>query len=110
MLIGGYLLNVLMQNSSWSSLFAAVSSIGLFCVVHSVALPDATIYPFVRKMSTIIYFVHMYIWSFYYVLVYGEKTYGIDSFLVTTGICIAVAAVTIVAQEWYKNKKIKAIR
>ena len=110
MLIGGYLLNVLMQNSSWSSLFAAVSSIGLFCVVHSVALPDATIYPFVRKMSTIIYFVHMYIWSFYYVLVYGEKTYGIDCFLVTIVICLVVAAVTVPVTELHNKIRIKANR
>ena len=110
MLVSGYLLNVFIQNRHWSSFFVAISSIGLFCIMNTIALPDSKAYPFFRRMSTIIYFIHMYIWSFYYMLVYGKKTFGIDSFLVTTGICIAVAAVTIVAQEWYKNKKKKAIR
>lgn len=110
MLVGGYLLNVFVQNSYWSSFFVAISSIGLFCVINTIALPDSRVYPFVRKMSTIIYFVHMYIWSFYYMLVYGEKTYGVDCFLVTIVICSVLSAVTVTVAECYDKKKIKAIR
>ena len=109
-LVSGYLINVFVQNSYWSSFFVAISSIGLFCVINTIVLPDSRVYPFVRKMSTTIYFVHMYIWSFYYVLVYGEKTYGIDCFLVTIVICLAVSAATVVVTECYNKKKIKAIR
>lgn len=110
MLISGYLLNVFVQNSYWSSFFVAISSIGLFCVINTIALPDSKVYPFVRKMSTIIYLVHMYIWSFYYVLIYGKKTYGIDCFLVTIVICLVVSAVNVVVTECYNKKKIKEIR
>lgn len=110
MLVSGYLLNVFVQNSYWSSFFVAISSIGLFCITNTITLPDSKVYPFVRKMSTIIYFVHMYIWSFYYVLIYGEKTYGIDCFLVTMVICLVVSAVTVVVTKCYNKKKIKAIQ
>lgn len=109
MLVSGYLLNVFVQNSYWSSFFVAISSIGLFCVINTIALPDSRVYPFVRKMSTIIYFLHMYVWSFYYALIYGEKTYGVDCFLVTIVICLAVSAVTVTVTECYDKKKIKAI-
>lgn len=109
MLVSGYLLNVFVQNSYWSSFFVAISSIGLFCVINTITLPDSRVYPFVRKMSTIIYFLHMYVWSFYYALVYGEKTYGVDCFLVTIVICLAVSAVTVTVTECYDKKKIIAI-
>ena len=103
----GYLLNVLVKNSYWSSIFVAISAIGLFCVINSFALPNSRVYPFVRKMSTIIYFVHMYIWSFYYMLIYGEKTYGLDCFLITIIICLVVSAVSVAVMERYNKKGFK---
>lgn len=110
MLVGGYLLNVFVQNSYLSSFLVAISSIGLFCVINTVSLPDSRVYKFVRKMSTVIYFVHMYIWTFYYMLVYREKTYGIDSFLVTIAVCLAISAISVIVIEWYKKKKSNVIR
>ena len=108
MLVSGYILNVFVQNYYWSTLLVAISSIGFFCVINTIALPNSRVYPFVRKMSTIIYFVHMYIWSFYYVLIYGEKTYGIDCFLVTIVICLALSAAIVVVTECYNKKKDKS--
>ena len=105
MLVSGYILNVFVQNDYWSTFLVAISSIGFFCVINAIALPNSRVYPFVRKMSTTIYFVHMYIWSFYYVLVYGEKTYGVVCFLVTIVICLVLSAVTVVVTERYNKKK-----
>lgn len=106
MLIGGYLLNILVKNSCWNSVFVAISAIGLFCVINSFALPNSRLYPFVRKMSTVIYFIQMYVWSFYYMFIYGEKTYGVDCFLMTTVICLIVAAVSVAFINKH-NKKLK---
>ncbi len=36
-----------------------------------------------RKLSTEMYFLHLWIWTIYYTLMYGEKTYGWDCFLAT---------------------------
>lgn len=110
MFVSGYILNIFVQNSYWSPFFVAISSIGFFCVIHTIALPNSRIYPLIRKMSTIIYFMHMYIWSFYYTLIYGEKTYGADSFLVTIVICLGVSAASIVVKERINKKKLKVIR
>ena len=105
MLVSGYLLNIFVQNSYLSSFLVATSSIGFFCAINTIALPDSRVYPFVRKMSTVVYFVHMYIWSFYYMLRYEEKTYGIDSFFATAGICLAVSAAYTVAIKWNHKKR-----
>ncbi len=104
LLITGYLLNVFVENSCWNSIFVAISTIGFFCIMNSFVLPNSRVYPFVRKMSTIIYFMHMYIWSFYYMLIYGEKTYGMDSFLATAVICLVVSALSVTVME---KKKLK---
>ena len=107
MLISGYLLNIFVQNSYWSSFFVAISSIGFFCVITSVTLADSKVYPFVRKMSTITYFVHMYVWNFYCVLIYGKETFGADCFLATAIICLVVSAVTVVVTECCNKKQLK---
>lgn len=91
MMIGGYFANVIVYSSSMSTFWVAVSAIGFFEIVKEINLPDSDIYQTVRKMSTVIYFIHMYVWSFYYKFVYGEKTYGLDSFAVTTCICVVIA-------------------
>ena len=106
MLVSGYLLNVFVQNSYWSCFFVAISSIGFFCVINTIALPNSKVYSFFRKMSTVVYLIHMYVWSLYYGLIYGTKTYGIDCFLATTIICLLVSVVTVVVIECYSKKKI----
>lgn len=109
MLVGGYLLNVFVENHYLSSIIVGVSSIGFFCVVKSLTLPNSRFYPFARKMSTVIYFIHMYIWSFYYKVIYGIKTFGIDSFLVTSGICLIIAVVYVILWPNTKTRIIKDI-
>lgn len=109
MLILGYILNVIIDNTAISTILVAMSSIGLFLIVKKICLPDAPIYYLVRKVSTIIYFIHMYIWTAYYMLVYGQKTYGIDSFLVTTIISSILAVSYIKIIETVNNRRMKMI-
>lgn len=110
MFVSGYLITIFADNSYWSSVFVAISTIGFFCIINSIALPNARAYPFIRKMSTVIYNVHMYIWSFYYMLVYREKTYGIDCFLVTIVICLAVSVASVIVIGNYDKRKLQVIR
>lgn len=74
-----------------SSLLTAACTISLFLVVIDLHLPNSKAYPFVRKMSTVIYFIHMYVWTAYYMIAYGKKTHGLDSFIATVGITIIIA-------------------
>lgn len=105
MLVAGFCLNVIYDNIYLDSFFSTISSVGLFCIINSIDLPESKAYPFIRKMSTVIYYIHMYVWTFYYLIIYGNKTFGMDCFLVTTAICIVVAA-TIVAMMNIKRNRI----
>lgn len=62
-----------------------------FGIILNWKLMDHPVYHKLRKMSTIMYLIHMYIWSIYYKVLYGEKTYGLDSFIITS-LCGCVVA------------------
>lgn len=72
------------ENSIISSYLLIVCAIALFEIIENVKLKDNSIYLVLRKMSTGIYLIHMYVWSVYYKIFYGEKTFGMDSFIVTS--------------------------
>lgn len=95
---GGYTANVIIDNSGISAILVAVSAIAFFEIVKGINLVNSGFYKIVRKMSTVIYFIHMYVWSFYYKFFYGEKTYGLDCFAVT--ICISIVIAFIYA-HWF---------
>ncbi len=101
----GLALNVIVESSTISILLTALTSIGLFEVILMLKLKDNSIYPLLRKMSTVVYFIHMYIWTAYYMIVYHTKTYGIDSFLVTMLIALLISFVYCKIMTLFKNKK-----
>lgn len=69
----------------------ACSAIGIFLIVSNLRLNPHPVYPALRRASTTLYFTHMYVWTAYYALVYGEKRYGPDSFIATTLVCLGIA-------------------
>ncbi len=67
-------------------------SVGLFSIVSQIPLKNSPLYPILRNISTIIYFIHMYVWTLYYSLMYQKKTFGLDSFIVVclVSTCFAI--------------------
>lgn len=104
LLLAGYIINVLITQPHISSILISLSSIGLFGIVSSISFKDSIVYPFIRKMSTVIYFMHMYVWSIYYKLIYNHKTFGLDSFFVTAIISSMIAVVYLLLKKKYKGK------
>ena len=49
--------------------------------------------------STIIYLIHMYVWTIYYVFAYDGKTFGIDSFIYTSIVSLIISIIYIFAKE-----------
>lgn len=94
----GFLGNCLFDGF-WGSFFLVICSVGFFKMVLSVRLPYRTTWIGLRKVSTIIYLIHMYVWTFYYTVIYGEKTYGIDSFLFTSLISLLGAIIFLVLRH-----------
>ncbi len=86
----GFLGDILLEGAI-GSLFRGLTAIGIFLMASGIRLKPRPLYPMLRRMSIILYFIHMYVWTFYYTLVYGQKTYGMDSFLATTLACLLFA-------------------
>ena len=76
-------------------LFQMICMIGLFSLVIQWDLKSSKVYVVCRKLSTIIYFVHMYVWVIFYTVVKGRKTYRFDYFVATVLICIVIGLVYI---------------
>lgn len=89
------------------SLMVCVS--GLFCLTVKWKGGNTKVCSKLRTMSTVIYFVHMYIWTFYYTIVYNGKTRGFDSFVVTTIISILLGCIYLKLIQIKKDKKKKLI-
>lgn len=78
-----------------------LSVIAFVIFINSVNLADNKAYMVLRKISTVIYFIHLYVWTILYMLIYGKKTYGVLPFVLTCIISLLIAIIAIL----YKSKK-----
>lgn len=90
---GGFLLNFLVKDTFFSKYLLSITAVGLFGIMENMNLKDSKIYPYLRNMSTCIYLMHMYVWTFYYKSAYGKKVFGMDSFIATSILTMLVAAI-----------------
>lgn len=66
-----------------------ISSIGLFGIVKEIQIKkDLRV---LRLLSTDLYFIHLYVWSIIYMLLYNEKKFGIHMFLLTMFISLLLS-------------------
>ncbi len=100
-----FVCNYFIENSVISNYLLIFASIALFGMVLNIKLKDHAIYPILRKLSTSMYHIHMYIWTFYYFIVYGKKQYGVDSFIVTTILSLIIGFLYLI----YKKSKFSKI-
>lgn len=101
-----FILNCMIENFVVSSCLLIFTSIGFFEVIANLDLKEHPAYYMCRKMSIILYLIHMYIWSIYYKVVYGVKTHGWDSFLITSVLGCVLALVYLKFKDGYQRKKI----
>lgn len=78
-------------------------SVGLFDITRSLELKDSYVYLIFRKMSRVIFFIHMWVWSFWYTIVFGQKTFGLEAFIVTSVISSILAYIYCIAGLKYKH-------
>lgn len=101
MLAVGFVLKCFVTNAFIASWLLIVTMVGFWGIIENIKLRDNKIYGSLRSMSTTIYLIHMYIWTFYYFIVYGQKTYGLDSFLVTSIVAFTIS----MAYLWLVQKR-----
>lgn len=92
MVVSGFYLRFHADNTFANAVAAALNGIGFFSLAKQIKLPDSEIFPILRKMSTVIYFIHLLVWTVFYTVRYGTVTYGLESFLVTSLISLIIAA------------------
>lgn len=105
MFSAGFIINYFLQNRTLKFLFLVVTMIGLFGIIEKIHLKDNKLYPILRKVSTVMYLIHMYIWSFYYFIIYGQKTLGVDSFIVTSLLSCLVGFIYVHISAKLKHKE-----
>lgn len=93
MFILGICLRFSADNSFSNVTSAALCSIGFFAIIIKIKLSDSVAYFILRKMSTVIYFIHLMVWTIYYTVKYGKITYGAECFLSVSAISIMIAAI-----------------
>lgn len=99
--IGGFAANYCV--GSTNVFCVAICVVGLFGILEEVELRKSRIYPTMRKMSTGIYFIHLWVWTVLYSVIYGEKTYGLLPFIGTAGLSLTLTYIYIRATRQIKN-------
>ena len=85
----------------YSTMFSAV---GLFGWSTHLNIKCSNITKHMRKMSTWIYFIHMYVYTGIYLALYGKKTSGPLLFLLTVilSVCISIILDKVIKGKWKK--------
>lgn len=82
-----------------------ITTIGIFGIVSGAKLKDNCLYLFMRNISTITYFMHLWILSLTCAIVYKKATKGIYVFLIVLAICIFISIIYESYKSNVKNKK-----
>lgn len=85
-----------------------VTAIGLFIISESLVLPDSDIWKWLRRLSQGLYFTHLLVWSVYYTVRFGEKTFGPETYLWVTGISIVLSLAYFSVKDKISERKKKA--
>ena len=86
-----------------SEIAVAFFAAGVFLLLINVRLKPSNSYFKLRKMSTVIYFIHLYIYSAFEIFVWNGKQFGFIPFVAVSAISLIISFDYV--QIRYKNKK-----
>lgn len=101
----GFSFRCYFENETVDLILLVLTTIGFWGIINQIKFSNNNISQVLRISSTVIYLIHMYVWTFYYMLVYKEKTYGLDSFLITSLISAALSFLYIHFTKKISNNK-----
>lgn len=96
-------------NGTLGKLSIIICSLGFFGLVKNFEIEYRKIYSVFRRMSTVVYFIHMYIWTACYYFIEGEVKYGMFMFLLTTVITLIIAYLYVIIENKIKIKKTQSL-
>lgn len=82
-----------------------LAALGLVSYLAMVELKNRPIYPVLRKLSTAVFLDHMYAYTLFYSIVYGEKTEGLAPFVGTWVLSVLGGIVYLLFSKWRKQRK-----
>lgn len=89
----------ILYNTIIGKIWLVVSAIGIFEIIVNMKLKAKFVC--LRNMSIYIFLTHLYVWTFYYMVKYGERTYGMDCFIFTLMVSCLVSYVLIsLKRKW----------
>jgi surface polysaccharide O-acyltransferase-like enzyme len=74
-----------------SEVAIAFFSLGLFGLLIGIRLKPSGVYFHLRKMSTVIYFIHLLVFGIFEILIWHEKRFGLITFLIVSAISLIIA-------------------
>ncbi len=80
-----------------------VTAVGLFMISESIVLPDSPVWKWLRRLSQGIYFTHLWVWSIFYTVRFGEKSFGPETYLWVVGICTVISFVYFMIKDKFKR-------
>jgi len=104
LLIGGFIGNYHLRDIS-GTVMLAIQSIGTFITVSCLSLPAAPVYPFLRKSSTNLYFLHQWVMFVYCFLTGQLHRQGPDVFLATTVVSMLLSGIWLYFRSRSSKKK-----
>ncbi len=102
LLLIGYLFSLLGRFGDVPMFF---ESLGLLFIGINLKLPDSKIWPLLRRLSTHIYFVHLWVWTVVYMLLYNGKTFGPIPFICTVSVSVVLGLAIIFVSDRIKLGK-----
>ena len=97
--MSGFLGRLFINNQIIVTYLLIISSVGLFGIIEKIELTNSSVYRTLRSMSTTMYLIHLMVWTFYYTVAYGEKTYGLDCFIIVSVISSLIAFVVAISPK-----------
>lgn len=91
LMIAGLIAKYYVPDYSLKGVFAVVAAVPFFDLIARIKLPDNKIYEYLRSMSATVYFIHMYIWTAVYLVLYHEKVFKPVCFFVTAAIAFIIS-------------------
>lgn len=93
MFLASFTANCFISNRFISSVLFVLSAVGLFGFAEALNLKDSVCYKFMRKMSTVIYFIHLYVLFVWLRIcpLMNLPEYGEISFLAVSAVTLMIA-------------------
>ena len=86
-------------------IYIVLCALGFFGIAINIKLPDSPVYSIIRQISTVMYFIHLWIWTVWYMVTSGKKTYGMTSFLATAIISTVIGLIYALVKRSLRNRR-----